>query len=127
MKPGEISVLFCGQKQIAALETTLIGASLEGDAKEVDELSDVVDEDEVKEASWATFSAAFAVGCDNFQKHAEKLKDTKESRYIIISVADARRHGILPIAFRSDAKFTPVPAAEDSSDDDSDDDSESDD
>jgi hypothetical protein len=33
-------------------------------------------------------------------------------------VADARKRGILPIAFRSDARFTPVPTAEDSSDDD---------
>ena len=41
------------------------------------------------------------------------------SGYIIISVADARRHGILPIAFRSDAKFTPVRAAEDLPDDES--------
>jgi hypothetical protein len=105
-------------KQIAAPETTLIGASLEGDAKEVDELSDVVDEDEVKEASWMTFSAAFVVGRDNFKKHAEKLKDKNDSGYVIIAVADARKHGILPIAFTSDAKFTPVPAAEDSSDDD---------
>jgi hypothetical protein len=40
-------------------------------------------------------------------------------------VADARRHGILAIAFTSDAGFTPVPAAEDSSDDDSDDEPES--
>jgi hypothetical protein len=78
----------------------------------------------MKESSWVTFSAAFVVGRDNLQKHIEKLKDKKESGYVIISVADARRHGILPIAFRSDAKFTPVPAALDSSDDDSDDDSE---
>lgn len=41
------------------------------------------------------------------------------SGYITISVADARRHSILPIAFRSYAKFTPVPAAEDLPDDDS--------
>jgi hypothetical protein len=127
--PGHCYVAFQVDKQgkeIAALETTLIGASLEGDAKEVDELSDVVDEDEVKEASWVTFSAAFIAGRDNFQKHVEKLKDKKESGYIIISVADARRQGILPIAFKSDAKFTPGPAAEDMSDDDSDDDAESD-
>jgi hypothetical protein len=127
--PGHCYVAFQVDKQgkeIAALETTLIGASLEGDAKEVDELSDVVDEDEVKEASWVTFSAAFIAGRDNFQKHVEKLKDKKESGYIIISVADARRQGILPIAFKSDAKFTPVPAEEDMSDDDSDDDAESD-
>jgi hypothetical protein len=127
--PGHCYVAFQVDKQgkeIAALETTLIGASLEGDAKEVDELSDVVDEDEVTEASWMTFSAAFIVGRDNFQKHVEKLKDKNEAGYVIISVADARRHGILPIAFKSDSKFTPVPAAEDSSDDDSNDDSQSD-
>jgi hypothetical protein len=120
--PGHCDVAFQLDKEgkeIAALETTLIGASLEGDAKEVDELSDVVDEDEVMEASWVTFSAAFIVGRDNFQKHVEKLKDKNESGYVIISVADARKHGILPIAFRSDSKFNPVPAAEDSSDDDS--------
>jgi hypothetical protein len=120
--PGHCYVAFQVDKEgkeIAALETTLIGASLEGDAKEVDELSDVVDEDEVTEASWVTFSAAFIVGRDNFQKHVEKLKDKNESGYVIISVADARKHGILPIAFRSDSKFNPVPAAEDSSDDDS--------
>jgi hypothetical protein len=128
--PGHCYVAFQVDKQgkeIAALETTLIGASLEGDAKEVDELSDVVDEDEVTEASWATFSAAFIVGRDNFQKHVEKLKDKKESGYIIISVAEARRKGILPIAFRSDAKFTPVPAAEDSSDEEEDEDDDEDD
>ena len=125
--PGHCYVAFQVDKEgkeIAALETTLIGASLEGVAKEVDELSDVVDEDEVKEASWMTFSAAFVVGRDNFQKHLEKLKDKKEAGCILISVADARRQGILPIAFRSDAKFTPAPAAEDLSDDDSKDDSE---
>lgn len=110
-------------KQIAALETTLIGASLEGDAKEVDELSDVVEEDEVTEASWVTFCAAFVVGHNNFEKHAEKLKDGK-SGYVIISVAEARRHGILPIAFQSGVKFTPVRAALDSSDDDSEEDEE---
>ncbi len=118
--PGHCYVAFQADKHgknIAALETTLIGASVEGDAKEVDELSDVVDDDEVEEASWVTFTAAFNVGHVNLEKHAEKLKDAK-SGYIIISVADARRRGILPIAFRSDAKFTPVPAAEDSSDDD---------
>ncbi len=120
--PGHCYVAFQADKHgknIAALETTLIGASLEGDAKEVDELSDVVDEDELEEASWVTFTAAFVAGRDNLAKHAEKLKDSKESGFIIISVADARKRGILPIAFRSDAKFTPVPATDDSSDDDS--------
>jgi hypothetical protein len=126
--PGHCYVAFQVDKQgkeIAALETTLIGASLEGDPKTDDELSDVVDEDEVKEASWVTFSAAFIVGRGNFQKHIEKLKDKNESGYIIISVADARKRGILPIAFKSDAKFTPVPVVDESSDDDADDDSDS--
>ena len=80
--PGHCYVAFQVDKQgkeIAALETTLIGASLEGDAKEVDELSDVVDEDEVKEASWVTFSAAFVVGRDNFQKHVEKTEGQRKS------------------------------------------------
>ncbi len=123
--PGHCYVAFQVDKQgkeIAALETTLIGASLEGGATEVDELSDVVDDDEVDEASWVTFTAAFVAGRVNFQKHLEKLKDKKETGYVIISVADARRQGILPIAFKSDAKFTPVPADEDPSDDDDDDD-----
>ena len=35
------------------------------------------------------------------------------------STHSERKRGILPIAFRSDAKFTPLPTAEDSSDDDS--------
>jgi hypothetical protein len=121
--PGHCYVAFQADKHgktIAALETTLIGATLEGEAKEVDELSDVVDEDEWEEASWVTFTAAFVAGRDNLQKVAEKLKDAKESGYIIISVADARKRGILPIAFRSDAQFTPVPATDDSSDDDPD-------
>ena len=54
-------------------------------------------------------------------------KDTalEDGNCTFISVADARKQGILPIAFRSDAKFTPVPAADDSADDDSADDSES--
>ena len=73
----------------------------------------------MEEASWVTFTAAFIAGRANLEKHAEKLKDAKESGFIIISVADARKCGILPIAFRSDAKFTPVPTAGDSSDDDS--------
>ena len=121
--PGHCYVAFQADKHgktIAALETTLIRASLEGDAKEVEELSEVVDEDEVEEASWVTFTAAFVAGRNNLQKVAEKLKDAKESGYVIISVADAQKRGILPIAFRSDAKFNPVPATDDSSDDDPD-------
>jgi hypothetical protein len=122
--PGHCYVAFQVDKdgkEIAALETTLIGASLEGHAKKVDELSDVVDEDETDEPSWVTFTAAFVAGRDNFQKHLEKLNEKKASDYIIISVADARKQGILPIAFNSDAKFTPVPDADDSDDDSKDD------
>jgi hypothetical protein len=126
--PGHCSVAFQVDKEgkeIAAIETTLFGASLDGNAKEVDDLSDVVEEDEMKEASWVTFTAAFVAGRQNSQKHVERLKDRKETGFVIISVADARRHGILPIAFTSDARFTPVPVAEDSYDDDSDDEPES--
>src|SRR5262249_49768912 len=126
--PGHCYVAFQVDKEgkeIAALETTLIGASLEGDAKKVEELSDVVEDDEKKEASGATSTAESLVGPHNLAKHSEKLTDKKESDHIIISVAEARRQGILPIAFNSDAKFTPAPA-EESDDDDAKDDSDSD-
>src|SRR5262249_43106392 len=64
-------------KELAALETTLIGSVVDEDALEVNGLEDIVDEDSQDENSWKTFKAAIATGVANLTKNAENFKDAK--------------------------------------------------
>lgn len=96
-------------KEYVGLETTLIGSSIEGDAPNVKGLEDVVDEDNQSENSWKTFAAAVAHGTANLKKHDKDFKDPANHNYMLISVAGARKAGILPIGFQSGQKFVGAP------------------
>jgi hypothetical protein len=95
-------------KELAALETTLIGSVIEKSI-EVDGLEDVVGEDSLNENSWKTFAAAIATGAANLNKHADKFKAADEPNYKIISVVWARKLGILPISFQSNQTLDEAP------------------
>jgi hypothetical protein len=92
-------------KELTALETTIIGSAIEGDAVVVRGLENVVDEDAQAANSWKTFAAAIARGTANLKKFEKEFKDPDNYNYKLISIAEARKSGILPIGFLSKQKF----------------------
>ncbi len=127
MVPGHCYLAFALDaegKELAALETTMIGSVVENDELHVNGLEGVVDEDTQDENSWKTFKAAIATGVANLNKNAKNFKDAKKGEYQLISVVAARKLGILPIAFQSNQKFIAAPpndtASEPADDDDTD-------
>jgi hypothetical protein len=92
-------------ERIVALETTLIGATAaEGDAQ-IPGFKDLVDEEWRQENSWRTYCAAVIMGCENFKESQPKFNNKADRRYQLISIAAARKLGILPIAFDSNDQF----------------------
>lgn len=113
MVPGHCYLAFnldAEGKQVAALETTLLGSALD-EATKIKGLKDVVSEDWREENSWKTFTAALAIGNQDFAKNAEKFQAADEADYQLIPIYAARRIGILPIAFQSGEKLA-APTAE---------------
>lgn len=96
-------------KEFAALETTLLGSAPEGDAVEIAGADEVGREEWESRKSWKSFTAALAIGTADLAKNAEKFKKHDDADYQIISVAAARKLGILPIAFQADREFVPSP------------------
>lgn len=92
-------------KELTAIETTMIGSTMEGDAMKVQGLEEVVDEEWQAENSWKTFAAAIAKGTANLKKFSKEFADENNQKYKLISVAAARKNGILPIGFQSNQKF----------------------
>lgn len=106
--PGHCFLVFCLDpegKELCGLETTMIGNSIEGPAKQVQGLEEIVGEDWQDENSWKTFAAAIAHANGALNKHEKEFKDPKNLNYKLISVAKARRDGILAIGFQSNQKF----------------------
>jgi hypothetical protein len=103
MVPGHCYLAFyldAEGKQIAALETTLLGSALE-EAVKIKGLKDTVSDEWQQENSWKTFTAALAIGTQDLVKNDEKFKAADEADYQLISILAARKIGILPIAFQS--------------------------
>ena len=112
MVPGHCYLAFALDaegKELAALETTMIGSEIEDDTIQVKGLEEVVGEDSQDENSWKTFAAAIATGVTNLNKNAKNFKDAKKGNYQLISIVAARKLGILPIAFQSNQKFISAP------------------
>jgi len=119
MVPGHCYLAFwldAEGKELAALETTMIGSVVEDETIKVDGLDGVVGEDSRDENSWKTFAAAIATGVANLNKNAKNFKDAKNSDYQLISVRAARKLGILPIGFQSNQKFVAAPTGDAASD-----------
>lgn len=95
------------KKSLMALETTLLGSTVEeGDAyAAVEILENAVSEDLRNAASWASFSNAIALGSKNFDEAKEKFDDPENNEYMMIDIAEARQQGVLPIAFRGKSEF----------------------
>jgi hypothetical protein len=93
------------QKELTALETTMIGSEIEGDAIAVKGLEGVAGDDFQTENSWKTFAAAIARGTANLNKFAKEFQDPANQSYKLISVAAARKAGILPIGFHANQKL----------------------
>ena len=96
-------------KELAALETTLIGGSLEGQPTAIPGVKNVVDKSWRQENSWRTFTAALAIGAEDLEKNAEQFQKGDDADYQLIPVVAARKLGILPIAFQSDRGFVATP------------------
>ncbi|MDX1948303.1 MAG: hypothetical protein SFU86_23125 [Pirellulaceae bacterium] len=115
MVPGHCYLAFYLDAEgtdIVALETTLLGSSPEGDAVAVEGQDEaVVDEEWQVESSWKSFAAALAMGTSDLRKNAPKFKSRENADYQLISVAAARKLGILPIAFQAGQAFVPAPVA----------------
>jgi hypothetical protein len=94
--------------QFAGLETTLLGSAPEEAAK-INDFDGVGKEEWESRNSWKSFTAALAIGTADLAKNAEKFKKHDDPDYQIISVAAARRLGILPISFQGDKTFVASP------------------
>jgi hypothetical protein len=113
--PGHLYVAFAldanGEHKVA-LETTLIGSAAPADFKHIAGLKKLLDKEWLEEDSYATFSAAIAMGTQDMLKNAKKFDDENEADYLLMSVSKARKMGILPIGFKSNAEFAPVSRSE---------------
>lgn len=108
--PGHCYVGFFTDKEHQvplAIETTLLGDSPDEDEEpmSLELLESAIDEDHRFEDSWPSFQKAIAVGTQNLMKDREKFSSTDEQDYLLISIANARDRGILPIAFRGKEEF----------------------
>lgn len=88
---------------IVGLETTMLGND---NLKPVDMLSDMPAKAKEKEfqQSLKTFSSALEAGIDSLEKHSEHFDSGEDPNIQMISVADARKLGIMPIATGGDGK-----------------------
>jgi len=93
--------------QLIGLETTLISGAGGEDTRDLPGVEDVVDASWREKDSWATFCAAVAMGNEDMAKNRDKF-NKDDADYQIVSIAAARRMGILPIAFDSGSKFEPL-------------------
>jgi hypothetical protein len=106
--PGHCYLAFyldAKQERLVALETTLIGSTSDTSDAQIPGVKDVVDDEWRQQNSWGTFCSAITMGCADFVKNRARFNDKADKNYQLISIAAARRLGILPIAFDSADKF----------------------
>src|SRR5262245_4806091 len=96
-------------KELAALETTMLGANVDDEPTEIAGVEDVVGEEWTSKNSWRTFTAALAIGAADLEKNAEQFKSGDNADYQLIPVIAARKLGILPIAFQANGNFIAAP------------------
>jgi len=96
-------------KELAALETTLLGSAGDDEPTAIPGVEDVVGEDWADKNSWKTFTAALAIGAADLKKNAAQFKNGEDADYQLIPVIAARKLGILPIAFQASGDFVASP------------------
>lgn len=127
MVPGHCYLAFyvdAEGTQLVGLETTLLGSKVEGDATEVEGVSDELSEAFADQNAWKTFTAALALGNNSLAENREKFEQNDDADYQLINIAAARRLGILPIAFQDQESFVAAPANAAAALDDDEDDTE---
>jgi hypothetical protein len=102
--PGHAFLAFSldgSDENLVALETTMMGSTtLKTVDKKNEKLSDEIREKMKNETSWASFEEALDAGSQELDEAASHLKSKDAPGYRLISVAAARRLGIMPIAFK---------------------------
>jgi len=108
--PGHCYLAFyldAEQTQLVGLETTLISGAGDDDTRELPDGVDVVDDQWRQTDSWNTFCAAVTMGNEDLAKN-DAIFNGDDVDYQTVSIAAARRLGILPIAFDGAVKFEAV-------------------
>ena len=95
-------------EHLMGLETTLIGSEADGATTELPGVGCVVDDTRREANSWGTFCAAVVMGSQGLVDNKDKFNDPADADYQLISIAAARRQGILPISFNSADRFESV-------------------
>jgi hypothetical protein len=102
--PGHMFLAFsldASEQELFGLETTMMG---QGKLRTVDrkneQLSAEIREKMKNETSWASFEEALNAGSEALKDAMSRLESEDDPEYRLISVAEARKLGILPIAFR---------------------------
>jgi hypothetical protein len=70
--------------------------------KAMDGLSEIrakLDKKTAESLAWKTFATALALGTQNLEKHKEKFEAEDAPQYQVIDVNEARKDGIMPIAY----------------------------
>ncbi|MBL8811044.1 MAG: hypothetical protein JNM43_12770 [Planctomycetaceae bacterium] len=115
--PGHCYVGFYADEKkdrFLAIETTMLGSTFE-EGEEVptfDFLDNAVSEDLRDEYSWPSFTAAVVTGSASYAENLAKFEDENEPDYVRIDITEARRMGILPIAFRGKEQFEALAESE---------------
>lgn len=106
MVPGHCFLAFDldeNGQTIQGLETTLLGDESGDEPADIDEtLSNLKQEDDEK--AFASFALALASGDASIKKHAAGFESAKDPDEQIISVSEARKMGIKPIATGRESK-----------------------
>jgi hypothetical protein len=101
MVPGHCYLAFDTGKDDEAdrygLETTLLGNDNLKPVKEVPKLSETARKKEF-EASYKTFTSAIESGTADLEKHADDFESEEDPNIQLISISEARKLGIMPIA-----------------------------
>lgn len=82
----------------------------EGKFPKIKGFAALLDDKWPKEDPYSVFSSAIAMGAESLTNNAEKFASEDEADYLLMSVAAARRMGILPIGFKSNSQFEAVSA-----------------
>ncbi len=110
MIPGHCYLAFAldetGEK-LAGLETTLLQSAPPAKVHPIKGLSKLLDKEWLEADSFAVFCSAIAMGNADLAKNKAKFADEDEPDFCIMSVSAARKMGILPIGFKSNAEFAP--------------------
>ncbi|MBL8816886.1 MAG: transglutaminase domain-containing protein [Planctomyces sp.] len=108
--PGHCYVGFYVDKsheKLLAIETTMLGTSYEEgeEFQSYEVLNQAVPEELRDPASWPGFTSAIVSATSNIVENSEKFQSEENADYLLIEISEARRRGILPIAFRGKEKF----------------------